>query len=67
MKEFRWNTLKDERLKRTRGVSFQELINSELIWIKEHPAKAHQNLMLFKYKGYIWVVPYVEEHDYIYL
>ncbi|PJC46521.1 MAG: hypothetical protein CO036_02400 [Candidatus Omnitrophica bacterium CG_4_9_14_0_2_um_filter_43_12] len=23
--------------------------------------------MLFKYKGYIWVVPYVEEKDYIFL
>ncbi|PIR65486.1 MAG: hypothetical protein COU52_04035 [Candidatus Omnitrophica bacterium CG10_big_fil_rev_8_21_14_0_10_43_8] len=23
--------------------------------------------MLFKFKGYIWIVPYVEERDYIFL
>ena len=67
MKEIRWNLLKSERLKRTRGVSFEEIIQSKLIAVKKHPKKTHQDLMLFEYKGYIWVVPYVETEQEIFL
>ena len=59
MKDLRWNLLKSERLKRTRGASLEELLQTKLIAVKRHPRKAHQNLMLFEYKGYVWVVPYV--------
>ena len=67
MKEIRWDLLKSERLKRTRGVSFEEIIQSKLVAIKEHPKKEQQNLMLFQFRGYIWVVPFVEEKDHIFL
>jgi len=67
MKEIRWNHLKSERLKRTRGVSFEEILSAELIGVKRHPKREGQNIMLFKYRGYIWVVPYLEEQDYIFL
>lgn len=67
MKEIRWNHLKSERLKRTRGVSFEEIIAAELIAIKRHPKREGQDIMLFKHKGYIWIVPYVEEKDRIFL
>jgi len=67
MKEIRWNLLKSERLKRTRGVSFEEIVSSELIDVKRHPNREGQNIVLFKYRGYIWVVPYVEEKKYIFL
>ena len=67
MTEIRWSHLKSERLKRTRGVSFEEIINAELVSVKRHPKREGQNIMLFKYKGYIWVVPYVEEKNYIFL
>ena len=67
MKEIKWSLLKNERLKRTRGVSFEEIINSEFITAKKHSKKEHQNIMLFEYKKYIWVVPYVEEKDHIFL
>ena len=67
MKDIRWSQVKNERLKRTRGVSFEEIINAELIAVKRHPAKENQYIMLFKFKGYIWIVPYVEEMDYIFL
>lgn len=67
MKEIRWNLLKSERLKRTRGVSFEEIIQSKLIAVKKHPKKTHQDLMLFEHKGYIWVVPYVETEQDIFL
>jgi len=67
MKDIRWSQLKSERLKKTRGVSFEEILSSELIAVKAHPKRPGQNIMLFKYKGYIWIVPYVEEKDYIFL
>jgi hypothetical protein len=67
MEEVRWNLLKNERLKRTRGVSFEELIQVKLIAVKEHPHRVHQRMMLFERKGYIWVVPFVSSGDAIFL
>jgi hypothetical protein len=54
-------------LKQTRGASFEDIIYSELIVVKGHPKRINQDIMLFKFKGYIWIVPYVEEKDYIFL
>ena len=67
MKDLRWNLLKSERLKRTRGASFEELIQSKLIALKRHPRQAHQNLLLFEHKGYMWVVPYVMSGNEVFL
>ncbi len=67
MKEIRWNELKSERLKQTRGVSFEEIVSSKFIGIKDHHAHAHQKIMLFEYKGYIWLVPFVETEESIFL
>ena len=67
MKEIRWNHLKSERLKRTRGASFEEVISSELVAVKRHPNRANQSIMLFKFKRYIWIVPYIDEKSYIFL
>ena len=61
MPEIRWNLLKSERLKKTRGASFEEILNGKLIGVKRHTKKVHQNIMLFKYKTYIWLVSYVIE------
>ena len=67
MKDIKWSHLKSERLKRTRGVSFEEIINAELVDVKRHPQREGQDIMLFKYKGCIWIVPYVEDKDCIFL
>lgn len=67
MKQIRWDVLKNERLKKTRGASFEDLINSKLIKIMKNPKRVHQNIMLFEYKKYIWVVPIVEEKEYYFL
>ncbi|MDE1919833.1 MAG: toxin [Candidatus Omnitrophica bacterium] len=60
MKEILWDPLKNERLKKARGVSFEELTGGKLIDIKDHPGRNNQKLMLIDYKGYIWLVPFVE-------
>ena len=55
----RWDPLKSEWLKRTRGVSFEEIVSAKFVGITEHPKHSHQKLMLFELDGYIWVAPYV--------
>ena len=52
--------LKSERLKRTRGVSFEELLQARFVDVRRHPTKAEQKLMLLEHEGYIWVIPYIE-------
>ena len=67
MKFIRWNLLKSERLKKTRGISFEEIIRARLIAVKKHPKKEYQEVMLFEYKGHIWVVPFVRSENEIFL
>ena len=67
MKEIRWDLLKSDRLKRARGASFEEIIQAKLVAVKRHPNRTHQHLMLFEHKGYIWVVPYVESAEGLFL
>ena len=67
VKEIRWSLVKNEKLKKTRGASFEDLINSKLIKIVKNPKRVNQNIMLFEYKNYIWIVPFVEENDYYFL
>lgn len=67
MKTIKWNPLKSERLKRSRGVSFEEIIGSKLIDIRKHPTKDNQRILIYRHKGYLWAVPYVKEGDVIFL
>lgn len=67
MKAFRWDPVKSGRLKKTRGVSFEEIINSTLVDVRSHPKRPGQNLMLFERKGYIWVVPFIENENDLFL
>ncbi|MDD3906238.1 MAG: toxin [Candidatus Omnitrophica bacterium] len=67
MKTIKWNALKSERLKRTRGVSFEEIIASKLIDIRKHPSRENQKILIYQHKSYLWAVPYVIEGDVIFL
>jgi hypothetical protein len=62
-----WNQLKSKRLKRTRGVSFEEIIAARFIAIRKHPSRENQKILVYQYKGYFWAVPYVIEGDTIFL
>jgi hypothetical protein len=62
-----WNQEKNTQLKRLRNVTFEDLIGSRFIGVEGHPVKKHQKLMLFEYKSYVWVVPYVQGRDYFFL
>ena len=67
MKNIYWNQNKNAQLKQLRDVTFEDLINSRFIGIEKHPTKAHQKLMLFEYKDYVWVIPYVKGGSYYFL
>jgi hypothetical protein len=67
MKEIKWSILKSQRLKRTRGVSFEEIITAKLIDILSHPQRENQKIMLFEYKAYIWIVPFIDKEEGIFL
>ena len=67
MKNIHWDLLKSEKLKKERGVSFEEIIRSRFVGALEHPRRPHQRLLLFELRGYIWVIPYVKRGDEIFL
>lgn len=67
MRALQWSALKNKRLKKVRGVSFEEITKAKLVDNKEHPTRPHQNVLLCEYQGYIWVVPYVQSEEAIFL
>lgn len=67
MKPIEWNPQKSESLKRQRGVSFEEIIEEELIDVLRHPTKIHQHILVYKRKEYCWAVPCVLEEGRIFL
>ena len=67
MKELKWDSLKSLWLKEHRGALFEEIIQATVVAIKDHPGRPHQKLMLFDFQDYIWLVPYVENEQEIFL
>lgn len=67
MERFQWNPVKNERLKKVRGVGFEELIQSKLVDIKAHPAREEQEIMFFEFKGSIWLIPCVRSEGAFFL
>lgn len=65
--EIRWNSLKSVRLKRTRGVSFEEIVGSKFLDIIGHPNRDNQLILICEHKGYIWLVPFVFDSEGIFL
>lgn len=64
----RWNPVKSARLKRIRGVSFEELIiDGRFLDYIESPHRPGQWIFLLKYRGYVWAVPFVVEGKEIFL
>jgi uncharacterized DUF497 family protein len=65
--EFVWDEQKNEWLQRERSVSFEEI--SELIREEKHidvienPAREGQQCAVVRLRDYIWLVPYVIDHD----
>jgi len=67
MGEFKWNESKDKSIKKTRGVSFEEILKAKFLGAREHPSRKNQIILLFEYKEYVWVIPCIIRKDYIFL
>ncbi len=74
MKYFAWNAEKNEQLKAERGISFEEVVfhieNGYVLAVIAHPNQirfAHQKVYLVEIDRYVYVVPFVESGDEIFL
>ena len=74
MKPFDWNQEKNRWLRRKRGVSFEQVIFSiesgKLLDIIRHPNPKKyrgQNVLVIEIEGYVYMVPYAETDEVIFL
>ena len=74
MKTYRWNETKNERLKRSRGISFEDIVLAldagGLLELVDHPnSKRYPNQKVFviALAEYVYLVPHVEEVEYVFL
>ncbi|MDO5103828.1 MAG: hypothetical protein Q4D91_13205 [Lautropia sp.] len=74
MKPFQWSVEKNHRLRQERGVSFEDVVvaieSGRLLDVVEHPNKARypdQQIMVVDLFGYAYLVPFVEESEYLFL
>lgn len=74
MKIYTWNEEKNEWLKAKRGISFQEILDhmaeGNLLDVVTHPNQEKyggQRIFVVKIRDYVWLVPFVETEDEIFL
>ena len=73
-KPFRWDPEKNEQLIQERGVSFEQIAiaveDGDLLQIVQHPSVdkyPRQRIMIVGIDGYAFLIPFVEEIDYLFL
>jgi uncharacterized DUF497 family protein len=74
MKYFDWNEEKNEKLKRTRNISFEIVVSQiemgNILDVLRHPNKEkyyHQRIIVIEYNEYAYFVPFVEGEEKIFL
>lgn len=74
VKIFRWDPRKNEQLKIGRGVSFEDVVlaieSGGLLDVVEHPNPKrypNQGVYVVAISSYVYLVPHVEEPDYVFL
>jgi len=70
MKYFDWDVKKNEILRETRNISFEEIVfaiaNDKLLDILEHPNTEkypNQKLFIAEISDYAYVVPFIEDEE----
>jgi hypothetical protein len=73
-KKIAWSFEKNLYLKQNRGISFeiieQLIVSGHIIDIKKHPNQekySHQNIFILCIDNYIYVVPFVEDNEKLFL
>jgi len=74
MKFFRWDSEKNELLKKNRGVCFEQIVilmeREEILETVENPKQdkySGQKIAIVQIDDYAYLVPYVQENDEIFL
>ncbi len=74
MKIFNWNYDKNKILRKERGISFEEIVfyieNGGLLNVLEHPDQTKyqgQQLYVIAINGYVYIVPFVDNGDELFL
>lgn len=74
MKVFNWNAEKNEYLKKTRNISFEEIIiailNDRIIEVYDHYNKvdySNQKIYEVIYNDYVYLVPFVANDNEVFL
>jgi len=74
MKRFDWNESKNIILQKLRNISFEDVVaairNEKLIDVIAHPNKEkypNQKMFIVEMKDYVYIVPFVEDDDKIFL
>jgi uncharacterized DUF497 family protein len=74
VKTYRWNEEKNEHLKQSRGVSFEDVVlaieSGGLLDVLAHPNPRrypNQKVLVVAVMEYVYLVPHVEEPDQIFL
>ena len=71
MKYYSWSTEKNEILKGTRDLSFEEIVylieSEQILSVEENPARPDQKIYILEIDNYAVVVPFVEKGDEIFL
>jgi hypothetical protein len=63
LKELTWDPLKNEWLKRERGVSFEEMIQMPFLGMTTNHSRPYQKMLVYVFNGYIWVIPCVDNDN----
>jgi hypothetical protein len=74
MKPFRWNHDKNETLKLTRHISFEEMVLAieadGLLDILQHQNSEkypNQLVLVIAFESYVYLIPFVEDNEYYFL
>jgi uncharacterized DUF497 family protein len=74
MKIYNWNAEKNEQLIVERGISFEEIVfyieNNGLLDDIAHPNSqdySHQRIFIVAVESYVYLVPYIENKDELFL
>ncbi|MBN1664882.1 MAG: toxin [Deltaproteobacteria bacterium] len=66
-KNVKWDEEKNKLLKKERGASFEEILNSTFLGAEKHQTRKNQIVLLFEHEKYVWVVPCVVDDKFIFL
>ena len=66
-----WDSEKNEILKHTRGISFEEIAylieSDQILGVEENPGRPNQKMYILQIENYATIVPFVEKDNEIFL